>query len=183
MKAWKIVIPLTAVPILALLAWGLNQDPREVPTPLVNTPAPGFAKETLKGDTLRLADLGNTPVVINFWASWCIPCAEEHQYLVDFAERYRGRIRLIGVLYEDSKANGVKWHRERGGDWTTLMDPRGRMAIDYGVRGVPETFFITADRKIALHYPKPVTPDVLEAWATRLLTPDSAAASASPSGR
>jgi len=173
---WKVLIPLAGLPIVLLLWWGLSQDPREVPTPMVTNPAPDFSKETLKGDTLHLADLGETPVVVNFWASWCIPCAEEHQYLVDFEKRYHGKIRLIGVLYEDTKANGLRWYQERGGDWTTLLDPRGRMAIDYGVRGVPETFFLTRDRRILNHYPKPVTPDVLDQWATKLLATDSTAA-------
>jgi cytochrome c biogenesis protein CcmG/thiol:disulfide interchange protein DsbE len=121
-------------------------------------------------------------VVVNFWASWCIPCGDEHPVLIDFEERYRGRIRLVGVLYEDTKANGLRWIKERGGDWTNLLDPRGRMAIDYGVRGVPETFFITRDRRILYHYPKPVTPDVLETWASRLLEADSAAAPSPSAG-
>ena len=174
MKPWKIVIPLAGLPVLLLLAWGLGQDPRAVPTPLVGTPALDFAKETLEGDTLRLADLGNTPVVINFWASWCIPCGDEHPLLVDFEQRYHGRVRLIGVLYEDSKANGLRWYKEKGGQWTNLLDPRGRMAIDYGVRGVPETFFITRDRHILYHLPRPVTPEILETCVTKLLAADSA---------
>ncbi|MBI4502363.1 MAG: redoxin domain-containing protein [Gemmatimonadetes bacterium] len=173
MKPWKIVIPLAGVPLLLLLAWGMGQDPRAVPTPLVGTTAPDFSRETLQGDTLRLSDLGDTPLVINFWASWCIPCAEEHPLLVDFERRYHGRIRLIGVVYEDTRANAIRWYQERGGNWTNVMDPRGRMAIDYGVRGVPETFFITRDRRILLHLPKPVTYDVLELWASKILAPDS----------
>jgi cytochrome c biogenesis protein CcmG/thiol:disulfide interchange protein DsbE len=175
-KAWKIVIPLAGLPIVWLLGWGLTQDPRAVPTPMVGTPAPEFAKETLKGDTMHLADFGDTPLVINFWASWCIPCADEHPVLVDFERRYHGRVRLVGVLYEDTKANGLRWYREKGGDWTNLMDPRGRMAIDYGVRGVPETFFITRDRRILYHLPKPVTPEVLDTWVSKLLAADSAKA-------
>jgi cytochrome c biogenesis protein CcmG/thiol:disulfide interchange protein DsbE len=140
----------------------------------VGKAAADFVKETLKGDTLRLADLGEEPLVINFWASWCIPCQAEHPLLIDFDRRFKGRIRLIGVLYEDTKANGLRWFQEKGGDWTTLLDPRGKMAIEYGVRGVPETFFITRDRHILYHHPAPVTDDVLEAWSAKLLASDSA---------
>jgi len=174
-KPWRIVVPLAGLPLVLLLAWGLEyRDPHAVPTPLVGTSAPDFAKETLTGDTLRLAELGNTPVVINFWASWCIPCRDEHPLLVDFEQQFRGRVRLVSVLYEDTKSNGLRWYKERGGDWTNLLDPRGRMAIDYGVRGVPETFFITRDRHILYHHPAPVTPDILDLWVPRLLMADSA---------
>jgi cytochrome c biogenesis protein CcmG/thiol:disulfide interchange protein DsbE len=179
-KAWKIVIPLAGLPIIGLLAWGMTQNPRAVPTPMVGTSAPDFSKETLKGDTMRLADFGDIPLVINFWASWCIPCGDEHPVLLDFERRYHGKVRLVGVLYEDTKANGLRWYREKGGDWTNLMDPRGRMAIDYGVRGVPETFFITRDRHILYHLPQPVTPEVLDAWISKLLAADSG--KAVPSG-
>jgi len=85
----------------------------------------------------------------------------------------------VGVVYEDTRANAIRWYQERGGDWTNVMDPRGRMAIDYGVRGVPETFFITRDRRILLHLPKPVTYDVLELWASKILAPDSTTAAPS----
>jgi cytochrome c biogenesis protein CcmG/thiol:disulfide interchange protein DsbE len=142
----------------------------------VGKPAADFARETLKGDTVKLADLGNQPLVINFWASWCIPCEAEHPILIDFSRRYQGKIRLIGILYEDTKANGLRWFQEKGGDWTTLLDPRGKMAIEYGVRGVPETFFITRDHHILYHHPAPVTGDVLEVWSSRLLASDSARA-------
>ena len=182
MKPWKIVIPLAGLPVVALLWWGLWQDPRAVPTPLVGTRALDFTKETLQGDTVRLKDLGNTPLVLNFWASWCIPCGEEHPLLVDFERRYHGKIRLVGVLYEDTKANGLRWYKERGGDWTNLLDPHGHMAIDYGVRGVPETFFITRDRRILYHLPKPVTPEDLDTWVTKLLADDSSSAAATPHG-
>ncbi len=180
MKAWKVVLVLllAGMPILGLLTYGEwrvthGHDPREAPTPLVGKAAAEFSRETLKGDTVRLADLGNQPLVINFWASWCIPCQEEHPLLIDFERRYHGRVRLVGVLYEDTRSNGIRWFQERGGDWTNLLDPRGKLAIEYGVRGVPETFFITRDRCILHHHPAPVTPEVLDEWVTKLLATDS----------
>ena len=120
-----------------------------------------------------MADVGDLPLVLNFWASWCIPCQEEHPLLVDLEQRYHGKIRLVGVLYEDVRSNGIRWYKERGGNWTNILDPQGHLAIDYGVRGVPETFFITRDRHILYHHPAPVTPEILDAWIARLLGADS----------
>lgn len=159
-----------AAGFLGLLVYGLVWgDPRAVPTPMVGGPAPDFALETLSGDTLRLSEAGDQPLVINFWASWCIPCQDEHPLLVDYSVAYKGRIRLIGIVYQDTRANAERWIRERGGDWTNALDLRSQTAIEYGVRGVPETFFITRDRQVLQHLPMPMTPAVLRFWTDSLL--------------
>ncbi|MBI4419720.1 MAG: redoxin domain-containing protein [Gemmatimonadetes bacterium] len=176
MKPWKIVLPLAGLPIVGLLAWGLTQDPRAAPTPLVGASAPEFALETLAGDTLRLADLGSQPLLVNYWASWCLPCRDEHPLLVRANQEYGTRIRVIGVVYQDTRGNAMRWYQERGGDWTNVLDPRSRTAIEWGVRGVPETFFVSRDRRILYHHVGPVTPPILGTWIPRLLAPDSTAA-------
>ena len=148
------------------LVWG---NPRGVPTPMIGNPAPAFALPTLAGDTLKLSNAGDLPLVINFWASWCLPGQDEHPLLIRYDEAYRGRVRLIGVVYQDTRANAERWIRERGGSWTNALDQRSRTAIEYGVRGVPETFFITRDRRVLYHLPMPVTEEILRFWTDSLL--------------
>ena len=173
-KRWA--LPLAGLPVLAVLAFGLTRDATIVPSTLPGRVAPDFVRETLAGDSLRLADLRGNVVVLNFWASWCIPCLQEHPLLVAADERWREQgLRIVGVVYQDSPANARDWLRERGGSWTNVLDPGSRLSIEYGLFGVPETFFIDRRGMVAYKQIGPVSADVLAGWITRLLA-DSAAA-------
>ncbi len=131
----------------ALLASGLSRDPSVIRSPLLGRRAPEFALRTLNGSkTIRLSKFRGQVVVINFWASWCAACREEHPALLAAWDRYRDLgVVLIGVDYQDSKKAALRFIQEMGGDWPTVEDPGGRTALDYGVYGVPETFFISPD--------------------------------------
>ncbi len=131
----------------ALLGFGLSRDPSVIRSPLLGRRAPQFALRTLDGSkTIRLSQFRGQVVVINFWASWCAACREEHPALLAAWERYRDLgVVLIGVDYQDSKQAALRFMQELGGDWPTVEDPGGRTALDYGVYGVPETFFIGPD--------------------------------------
>ncbi len=162
-----------AIPIIALLAYGTTRDPKEIPSPLPGRAAPQFslavfaegvgAQHRASGDTIRLADHTGEVVVLNFWASWCLACRDEHTTLSQVSEMYAGRgVKFYGVLYNDVPANGTRWISEMGGQsYPSLEDPRTRTAIDYGLYGVPETFFIGKDGKVAYKYVGPVPATVL----------------------
>lgn len=171
-KAMAVALSAAAA-LLALLVFGLFHDPRAVPTPMIGNPAPEFTLETLSGDTLRLSKATDLPLVVNFWASWCIPCQYEHPLLVALEKEYDGRVRIVGIVYQDTRANAMNWIQERGGGWTNVLDIRSRTAIEYGVRGVPETFFITPDGRILHHLVGPLSPEALQTWIPRLLASDS----------
>jgi cytochrome c biogenesis protein CcmG/thiol:disulfide interchange protein DsbE len=161
-----------AVSVLtAVLGFGLTRDPTEVGrSPLIGKEAPDFELPTLEGDgTVRLSDHRGEVVVINFWASWCNPCRDEHPDLQAAWNTYRDRgMVLLGVMYQDTEAGAREYLEELGGDWPILEDPGARAAIDYGVYGVPETVFIGPDGKVAHKVVGPVTYHQLSSWITRL---------------
>jgi cytochrome c biogenesis protein CcmG/thiol:disulfide interchange protein DsbE len=170
MKWQRWAIPASALPVLVLLGWGLTRDARTVPSPLPGKPAPGFTLQTLKGDTLSLADLKGQAVLVNFWASWCLACRGEHQVLVDASKRYRAQgLRIVGVVYEDSRENANAWMEERGGDWANVVDVGSRTAIQYGLFGVPETFFVGRDGRILYKQIGPLDSAVVDRWVPKLL--------------
>lgn len=178
---WKrFALPLAGLPVVGLLAYGLTRDATLVPSPLPGRTAPDFVRETLAGDSLRLTDLRGHVVVLNFWASWCIPCLQEHPLLVAADERWRAQgLRIVGVVYQDTPANAREWLRERGGDWPNVLDPGSRLSIEYGLFGVPETFFIDRRGMVAYKQIGPVSADVLSEWITRLLA-DTAGTAPAP---
>jgi cytochrome c biogenesis protein CcmG/thiol:disulfide interchange protein DsbE len=159
------------VPAIALLGFGMTRDPREIPSPLPGRAAPGFTLSVFTNglggrelDTVRLSALRGKVVVLNVWASWCLACRDEHAALQFIGKRYRDTsdVAFIGLLYNDTPASGRRWIQEMGGQsYPSVLDPGSRTAIDYGVYGVPETFFIAPDGRVAYKHLGPVTPDLL----------------------
>ncbi|MFO7587574.1 MAG: TlpA disulfide reductase family protein [Gemmatimonadota bacterium] len=164
------VLPLLALPVLGLLLWGMGTDKFTLPSPLEGAEAPGFRLATMDGDTVDLADLRGKAVVLNFWASWCIPCRQEHDVLKLTEATYDEEdVVVLGVVYQDTEENARRFLRQLGGDWAHLLDPTQRTAIDFGVYGVPETFFIGPDGQIARKKVGPVTWDLVKPTVDSLI--------------
>lgn len=160
------LLPLAALPFLALLAFGLTRDASFFPTPLIDQAAPDWRLETLAeaGDSVSLVDLRGRIVILNFWASWCVPCRAEHGVLIRAARTWPvEEVEVIGIVYDDSRRNAQRFLDELGDEWRHVIDTGSRTAIDYGVHGVPETFFLNRDGTIGMKYIGPVTWDVVRA--------------------
>jgi len=139
------------VALIVVLTLGFRRDPHDIRSAAVGKPAPAFDLASLDGTgRVSLQQHSGKVVVVNFFASWCVPCLEEHPALVRAWERYRtSDVVLIGVLYQDSVESGRSFVRRLGTTWPTAIDDDGRTAISFGVFGVPETFFIGPDGIIA----------------------------------
>ena len=163
MKALRFLIPLALFAGLALLlAVGLGKDPREVPSPLIDKPAPAFALTRLDdaGVTIKRDDMLGKVWMLNVWASWCVACREEHPLLVEFSKR--GLVPLYGLNYKDKRPEGQGWLARFGNPYNaSLFDDDGRVGIDFGVYGVPETFIIDKQGVIRLKHIGPLTPEVI----------------------
>jgi cytochrome c biogenesis protein CcmG, thiol:disulfide interchange protein DsbE len=150
-----------SLPILALLGYGMTLDPRTIDSPLPGRPAPEFTLPTLDDpDTVvSLAELRGKVVVLNFWASWCMECRWEHGDLSLASDIYAPRgVRFFGVMYNDTPANGKAWIREMGGQtYPALIDAGSRIAVSYGLYGVPETFIIDQDGVVVHKQIGPIT--------------------------
>jgi len=162
-KYLRFLIPLAVfVALVAFLAAGLKLDPREVPSPLIGKPAPDFALTRLDQPalTIRRADLLGQVWMLNVWASWCTACREEHPVLLDFARRRL--VPVYGLNYKDQRAAGLRWLANSGDPYeSSLFDPDGRVGIDWGVYGVPETFVIDREGVVRYKHIGPLTPEVL----------------------
>jgi len=140
-----LLLALVAGVLLFVLARGFGRDPHEVPFMLKGKPAPPFTLKRLDtGAPLTLTDLRGKPVVLNFWASWCAPCKLEHPVLAWGARRFAGDAQFYGVVFEDTEENAQAFAAPLDPTFPQLIDERSRMAVDYGVSGVPETYFIDA---------------------------------------
>jgi cytochrome c biogenesis protein CcmG/thiol:disulfide interchange protein DsbE len=147
------------LPLLAVLVLNLGRDPHSVRSPLVGRPAPAFSLPPAgDGVPMSLDALRGRPVVINFWATWCVPCLQEHAALTQAARTLRD-VQFLGVVYEDEEANIQAFLQQRGSAYPSLIDPGGKTAIAYGVFGVPETFFIDGGGRIVEKYVGPLDPD------------------------
>ena len=162
---WVMVALAVAVllPALAVLGSRLGKDATLVPTVLLGKPAPAFTLPTLDGKTISNADLRGKPYVVNFWASWCGPCREEHGSLRAFWERYRDRgVMLLGVIFHDDPGSARAFQQELGGDWPLLADPKDKTLVDFGVRAPPETYVVNEDGIIVAKFSGRIGPGTLE---------------------
>ncbi len=179
----RFLIPLGIFLVLVVfLAIGLNRDPHEVPSPLVGKPAPEFRLVTLADPAKEFtpADMRGQVWLLNVWASWCVSCRAEHPLLVAFAKD--GKLPVVGLNYKEVRGDGgldakkltpeqeLALTRQRAGAWLTqhgnpyqlsVLDMDGRVGIDYGVYGVPETYLIDKKGVIRFKQIGPITPEAL----------------------
>ncbi len=160
----KYLIPLAIFVVLAIfLGRGLSLDPREVPSPLIDKPAPVFSLSRLDqpGQMIGSEQLRGQVWILNVWASWCVACRDEHPVLVEFSKS--GVVPIYGLNYKDKREPALNWLEQLGNPYTaSIFDESGRVGIDFGVYGVPETFVI--DKTGVIRYKKtgPVTPETIQ---------------------
>lgn len=159
----RFLLPLLGFAMLVvLLAVGLTRDPREVPSPLVGKPAPAFTLPQLHDPAKKFSavDMKGRVWLLNVWASWCVSCREEHPLLVEFSKS--SQVPIIGLDYKDKVADARQWLDKLGNPYTlTAVDTDGRVGIDYGVYGVPETYVIDQQGIIRMKHTGPITPESL----------------------
>ena len=159
----KAFIPLLIFGVLlGFLAVGLSLNPREIPSPLINKPAPAFSLPALDAPDQKISaqDLRGKVWVLNVWASWCVACRIEHPLLVEFSKA--GMVPIYGLNYKDKRDDAIRWLVNFGNPYTrSLSDIDGLVGIEFGVYGVPETFVIDKQGVIRMKHIGPVTPEVL----------------------
>ena len=164
----RFFVPLGIFALLAvLLGVGLTLKPREVPSPFIGKPAPAFKLPQLKAGNADFdpAQMKGQVWLLNVWASWCAPCREEHPLLVEAARNKL--VPIVGMNYKDDPRNADEWLRKLGDPYDQIaVDRDGRVAIDYGVYGVPETFVIDREGIVRMKHIGPITP---EAWTRDML--------------
>jgi len=159
------------VPVLALLAYGFTTDPRDIPSPLVGRPASAFTLTTFDGAPVTLAALRGKVVVLNFWASWCNPaCYDEAPVLERAWRTYRERgVVVVGVDMQDTAEAARAFIERFGLTFANAPDSQGKVAVEYGVYGVPETFFVARDGTIRAKHVGALTEAVVRAKLEPLL--------------
>ncbi|HEY8188972.1 MAG TPA: DsbE family thiol:disulfide interchange protein [Pyrinomonadaceae bacterium] len=164
----RYVIPLVLFVVLVVfLAIGLGRDPHEVPSPLINKPAPAFRLAQLKdpSKTFSAEEMKGKVWVLNVWASWCFSCRDEHPFLLEYARS--GALPIYGLNSKDRREDALAWLGELGDPYVlSVSDLDGRVGIDYGVYGAPETYLIDRSGVIRFKQIGPVTPDI---WSTKIL--------------
>jgi cytochrome c biogenesis protein CcmG/thiol:disulfide interchange protein DsbE len=160
----RVLIPLVVFVILiGFLAVGLKRDPREVPSPLVGKSAPAFELPLLATPDKRFspADMKGKVWLLNVWASWCVSCREEHPVLIEF--RKQNVLPVLGLNYKDRDDEAKRWLKQFGDPYQlSVVDADGRIGIDYGVYGVPETYLIDGDGVIRYKQIGPLTRAILD---------------------
>jgi cytochrome c biogenesis protein CcmG/thiol:disulfide interchange protein DsbE len=149
--------------LITMFGWALNRDPSTIPSALIGRQVPEFGLPPVKGRTLGLSsnDLRGEVSLFNVFASWCVPCREEHPLLMKI--KASGEVPVHGLNYKDRSDDAAGWLDRFGDPYVrTGADINGRVAIDWGVYGVPETFVITKDGRIAYKHVGPLSPQALE---------------------
>ena len=165
------LIPAAALPVLGLLAYGFRVNPRDIPTPLIDRPAAAFELTSYAGERVSLDAYRGRVVVVNFWASWCHPaCYEEAPVLERNWRAYRDRdVVVLGVDIQDKAEAAKKFIADFSLTFPNALDAAGRVSVDYGVYGVPETFFIDRRGRIRAKHVGAVTDEAFRRQVERLL--------------
>ena len=160
----RFLLPLVLfVALVIFLGIGLNRDPREVPSPLINKAAPDFSLSQLHEpqQSISSAQMRGKVWLLNVWASWCVACRQEHPVMVAFAKQ--NLVPIIGLNYKDQRADGIAWLEQLGNPYqVSAFDDKGRVGIDFGVYGVPESFLIDKKGVIRFKQIGPMTPDAIQ---------------------
>ena len=168
---WRYILPaVVVIGLMAMLAIGLTLDPRKVPSPLIDKPAPPFSLPGLHepGNRVSEASLHGKVHLVNFWASWCVACREEHEQIKQLATTYE--VPIIGLNYKDERTDAVQWLQRFGDPYTLIaVDYKGNVGIDWGVYGVPETFLIDKQGIIRYKHIGPIKPTDIPAKILPLL--------------
>ena len=163
-----LLLPLVLfIGLVGFLLVGLNRDPHEVPSPLINKPAPDFKLSQLRepNKTFSPQEMRGKVWILNFWGTWCVACREEHPLLLEYSKT--GAVPIYGVDYKDERAAAMQMLDEEGDPYTlTASDPDGRVSIDYGVYGAPESYLIDRNGVIRFKQIGPITRDV---WQKEIL--------------
>jgi cytochrome c biogenesis protein CcmG/thiol:disulfide interchange protein DsbE len=160
----SLVVAVAAAALVWVLATGESGTDRRASSPLVGQVAPPLSGETLDGGSFDIDDQQGRWVVVNVFATWCVPCQREHPELVRFHEAHErtGDVALISVLYDDEPAAARAYFERNGGDWPVVLDAEGRIAVGYGVAGVPETYLVAPNGRVAAKLIGGVTQDGLD---------------------
>ena len=177
---WKFIVPFGLFALLGVFLYiGLHRDPSYVPSPLIGKQAPEFTLPSLQDPAYPVSskDLAGRPWVLNVWGTWCAGCRQEHPVLLQIARSTS--VPIIGLDWKDDATEAQRWLAELGNPYAAVaFDSEGRVAIDWGVYGAPETFLIGADGKVLYKHIAPMT---LEVWAKEF-EPRIQAATAAPGG-
>ena len=173
-RAFALIPLVVAVVFGGFFLWGLDpdRDPNDIPSVLISQPAPEFVLSEVEGlDTPSFSreDLsGNSgPVIVNVFASWCVPCRAEHPFLMELAKR--PDIQVVGLNYKDKPANARRFLGTHGNPYERVgVDPNGRVSVDWGVYGVPETFVVDKKGVIRFKQIGPLTQDSLKRFLPQI---------------
>jgi cytochrome c biogenesis protein CcmG/thiol:disulfide interchange protein DsbE len=170
----RMIIASSLLALAAALVWvfasAFGKDTHEVPFMLRGQPAPPFELGQINGEgKVSLASLKGKPIVLNFWASWCKPCAYEHPVLEWGAREYGDRVHFVGMVFDDAEPAAKAFLARYGRSFPQLFDPDSRVPVEYGAAGVPETYFITAQGTIVDKHVGPISSQELTARIAHLL--------------